>query len=37
MEEAEGNLEENHRAIDVYRKLGMTVTDYRVCEEEWPT
>lgn len=27
---------ENTRAIATYRKLGMTLTDYLLCEEEWP-
>lgn len=26
---------ENKRAIEIYRKLGMAVTDYVLCEEEW--
>ncbi|MHC5108813.1 MAG: GNAT family N-acetyltransferase [Planctomycetota bacterium] len=25
----------NDRALETYRKLGMVVTDYRLCEEEW--
>ncbi len=27
----------NQRAIETYRKLGMTLTDYLLCEEVWPT
>lgn len=26
---------ENGRALETYRQLGMTVTDYQVCEEVW--
>lgn len=26
---------ENRRALETYRQLGMTVTDYQVCEEVW--
>ena len=26
---------ENNRALETYRQLGMTVTDYQVCEEVW--
>ena len=29
--------DENRRAIEIYRKLGMPVTRYVLCEEEWPT
>lgn len=28
---------DNHRAIKTYKNLGMDLTDYRVCEEAWPT
>ncbi len=27
--------QENRRAIDTYSVLGMDVTDYRLCEEDW--
>ena len=27
---------ENQRAIQTYKNLGMSVTDYLLCEEEWP-
>ena len=26
---------ENERAIEIYHKLGMAVTDYYLCEEDW--
>ena len=29
--------DENQRAIEIYGKLGMPVTRYVLCEEEWPT
>ncbi len=29
--------DENKRAIQTYHKLGMTVTPYLLCEEEWPS
>lgn len=25
----------NHKAMETYRRLGMHVSDYRICEEEW--
>lgn len=25
----------NTRALEIYKKLGMSVTDYHLCEEEW--
>lgn len=28
---------DNERAIDTYRNLGLTFTDYLLCEEDWPT
>ena len=28
---------ENHRAIETYRRMGMNLTDYLVCEEAWST
>ncbi len=28
---------DNHRAIKTYRRLGMELTDYLICEEFWPT
>ena len=28
---------QNHRAIETYRRLGMELTDYLICEESWPT
>ena len=27
---------DNTRALDTYRHLGMTLTEYVLCEEEWP-
>ena len=30
-------VEQNTRALDTYRSLGMTITDYRLCEEDWPS
>jgi len=27
---------DNTRALETYRHLGMTVSDYLLCEEEWP-
>ena len=27
--------QENERAIQTYKKLGMTLTDYLLCEEDW--
>ena len=27
---------DNRQALDIYKKLGMDVTDYLLCEEEWP-
>jgi ribosomal protein S18 acetylase RimI-like enzyme len=29
--------DQNERAIQAYRKLGMSVTPYLLCEEEWPS
>ena len=26
---------DNQRAIETYRRMGMTLTDYMVCEEDW--
>ncbi len=28
---------ENRRAIETYETLGMTVADYKICEEIWPS
>jgi GNAT superfamily N-acetyltransferase len=28
---------DNARALETYKKLGMSLTDYLLCEEEWPT
>ncbi len=28
-------FKQNHRAIETYQRLGMTLTDYLLCEEAW--